>query len=131
MGQRTHSDRKCYNEGMRQATLRNGTIILVRPCRTVIVLPCGKIVRGEPQGTSEQAQTALDLGYGEDVGAMVTDHDPLHAIATAILGLPFSFSLMAAAGLREHEKFSQAEESYVLAMQRFAKMCEIDIFRIG
>lgn len=101
---------------MRRATLRNGTIILVRPGRTVIILPCGKIVRGEPQGTPEQAQTALDLGYGDDVGAMVSDHDPLHAIICDMLGLPTSYSLSGG-----DPELARWEEAAVIATQRFMR----------
>lgn len=99
---------------MRRATLHNGTIILVRPSRTVIILPCGKIVRGEPQGTPEQAQTARDLGYGDDVGAMVTDHDPAHALLCDWLGLPTSFSLSG-----RDDDLARWEEAAVIAVQRF------------
>lgn len=116
MAQRAHPGHKCYTPGMRRATLRNGTIILVRPSRTVIILPCGKIVRGEPQGTLEQAQTALDLGYGEDVGAMVTDHDPLHCIIADMLGLPTSYSLSGG-----DPELAAWEEAAVIATQRFMR----------
>src|SRR5678809_499483 len=101
---------------MPRITLRNGTRISVRPGRTVVILPCGKVVRGRPQGTAEQAQMARDLGYSDNVDAMVADHDPLHAMLCDWLGLPTSITLSGG-----DPELARWEEAAVLAVQRFMR----------
>jgi hypothetical protein len=102
---------------------RNGTLIEIRPASTRITLPTGETVIGEAQHTAEQRHTARRLGYGDDVLAMVRDHDPLHSLLAAWLGLPASYGIMAAAGLLKPEDADLAayEEAAVLAVQRFMR----------
>lgn len=102
---------------MRRARLRNGTRIAISGNYTVVALPDGKIVRGRPQQNAEQMQTAHDLGYGNDVNAMVADHDPLHALLCDFLGLSTSFSLSGG-----NETIARSEEAAVLAVQKFMKL---------
>lgn len=95
---------------------QNGTIIILENGGSRVILPDGHEVFGRPQGTPEQAQTALDLGYGEDVLAMVREHDPLHALLTDWLGLPYSFSLA-----EPYHWLAPYEEAAVIATQRFLR----------
>lgn len=104
-----------------EETLSNGTRIKVGPSWVVITLPNGREVHAHPD--DESHHMALLLGYGDDVAAMTRDHDPLHARLTAMLGLPYSLSLMTAAGCEVPEDLTFAEESLVLSAQRFLQEC--------
>lgn len=59
----------------------------------VIVLPCGMVVEGKPQGSELQSNIAKELGYGSDVLSMVKDYDPLHVLLCEWLGISKSFSI--------------------------------------
>lgn len=98
--------------------------VRVFPDHTEVTLPSGTVVTGYPQGSDHQAETARRLGYGDDVLAMVLDHDPLHARLCDWLGIPASYSLRLAAGeLPADETYlAQAEEEAVIAVQRFIQM---------
>jgi hypothetical protein len=88
-----------------------------------ITLSCGAVIDGRPHTTASYRATARDLGYGEDGAlAMCRDHDPLHALLCNWLGLGDSIALRCAAGLRSENKISAAEESAVLAVQRFMRL---------
>ena len=72
-----------------------------------------------------QAETARQLGYGDDVAAMNADHDPLHRALCAWLGVE-SQALRAAAGERltkEEQDRAAFEEAAVLAVQKFMRLC--------
>lgn len=101
---------------MMRAMLANGTRIAIRGPRTVIILPDGRVIRGRPQRGPAQAETARELGYGDDVGAMIADHDPLHALLCDFLRLPTSFALSGG-----NPDLAEAEETAVLAVQRFMR----------
>lgn len=97
--------------------LCNGSVVEVDDDRhTVVILSDGTTICGCPQGSAEQAETAHDLGYGDDVAAMVAEHDPLHAILCAWLGLPTSYALSAPGTELAHH-----EEAAVIAVQRFMR----------
>ncbi len=76
--------------------LANGTVIRARNGRCITRLPNGRILRA--CANAETATMAERLGYGSDLAACVEQHDALHAIVIAAIGLPYSLSLMAAAG---------------------------------
>jgi hypothetical protein len=76
---------------------RNGTLIEIRPASTRITLPSGETALGEAQHTESQRRTARQLGYGDDVLAMVRQHDPLHALLADWLGIEASYGIMAGA----------------------------------
>ena len=81
------------------------------------VLSNGTEVFAGPEDRSPEM--ARRLGYGSDVDAMTRDHDPLHARLTDWLGMPFSYSLMEAAGCDVDPKLAILEEAAVLAVQEF------------
>lgn len=111
--------------------LGNGTGIVVTEGGTAITLPTGELVRGVPHGefdkdgalipSPEQLATARSTGYGEDVLQMVREHDPLHALLCDWLGLPTSYGLEVAAGIREAGELDWLEEAAVLAVTVFMR----------
>lgn len=104
--------------------LRNGTKIEIKPNGSCVVLPCGLVVEGQPHDTESYCATARELGYGDDILAMCREHDPLHALLCAWLGLPSSYSLRYAAGDLDHadRHLADVEEAAVMAVQRFMRM---------
>lgn len=96
------------------------TRILVHAAGSTVILPGGHVVEGRPQRTPEQAETARDLGYGDDVLGMVRDHDPLHVLLCAWLGIE-SNSMRAAAGLDHDSELAVIEEVAVIAVQRLMR----------
>jgi hypothetical protein len=87
-----------------------------------ITLSCGTVVSGCPHDTDSYRATAVALGYGCDTVAMCRDHDQLHARLCAWLEVGDSFALRCAAGLRDEDEISGAEEAAVLAVQRFMRL---------
>lgn len=90
-------------------------------CRTVF--PDGAAVPASPEGTPEQAATARELGYGEDVAGMVRDHELAHTLIAEWCGLPGSPTLrrVATGAPREDADGEWWEEALVLAFQRFVR----------
>lgn len=73
---------------------------------------------------SGQFTTAARLGYGNDVGQMTVDHDPLHAVLAYTMGQE-SFSLRWAAGHhRNGALLAQGliEETAVMELQKLLRM---------
>lgn len=97
--------------------LANGTIVNIGPSWVHTILPNGRDVHAHPDADS--ARMARRLGYGRDVAALTRDHDALHAMLTAWLGMPFSYSLMLAAGCDVCPAMAALEEEAVLAVQEF------------
>lgn len=87
-----------------------------------ITLSTGHVVLGEPQDNDEYRETARRLGYGDDTLQCCRDHDPLHMRLAQWLGFHESFSLLCAAGVRDRDEISAAEEDAVCAVQRFARL---------
>lgn len=72
---------------------------------------------------SDQAQTARELGYGEDVRAMNREHDLIHLDLCTWLRIP-SLAIQQAAGRRlsqEDAGLAAIEEDAVLAVQRLIR----------
>jgi hypothetical protein len=109
------------------ARLRNGTLVEVLPTGSRITLPNGGVVDGAPHDTDEYRATAQRLGYGDDTLALCHDHDPLHAVVCAWLGLPDSFALRCAAGLEKESELSATEECAVLALQKFMRLAGVGL----
>jgi hypothetical protein len=97
--------------------LSNGTRIDTGPDWACVTLPNGREIHARPN--DESAGMASRLGYGRDVAAMTREHDPLHARLTDMLGLPYSVSLMTAAGCLPESELAGLEEDAVLAVQIF------------
>ena len=116
-------------EPLRVIRCRNGTVVRIFETWAETVLPGGQVVYATPQHTPEQAETARDLGYGDDVDAMTRDHDALHSALCDWLGLPASFSMMDAAGLLHEADRPKAwaEESAVLALQKLMVMAGVRV----
>ena len=102
--------------------LANGTRIERGRGWCCVTLPNGKAVHARPDADSPRMAEAL--GYGADVDRMTHDHDALHALLTDWLGLPYSFSLMAAAGEPIDPALAAEEEAAVLALQRFVRAAD-------
>lgn len=87
---------------------------------TTITLPCGLVVEGRPHDTDGYRATAAALGYGDGPEAALAccrDHDALHALLAAWLGIPESYSLRQAAGLPIDADLAAIEEAAVMAVQ--------------
>lgn len=97
--------------------LANGTRISVGPDWVHTILPGGQEVHAHPN--AESPEMAIRLGYGGDVAALTREHDVLHSALCDLLGLPFSLSLAAAAGLAVSPRLALLEERAVLAAQEF------------
>jgi hypothetical protein len=110
--------------------LKNGTRVEVLPTGSRITLPTGEIVEGAPHDTDAYRATAQRLGYGVGPDAALEccrDHDPLHAIVSAVLGFPGgSFSLRDAAGMLPEElrELACLEEDLVLRAQKLMSLAK-------
>ncbi|MFW6079074.1 MAG: hypothetical protein ACODAE_05595 [Gemmatimonadota bacterium] len=87
---------------------------------TETVFPDGTKCCALPEGTPEQAETAEELGYGDDVHAMCREHEALHTLLALARGLPHSPTLWDVAHgppdpAPDHH---YEEEADVLALQR-------------
>lgn len=106
----------------RRKNHRSGSTIEILPEGSRITLSCGTVVEGRPHDTDSYRAMARELGCGDDTLAMCREHDPLHAMLCDWLGLGESLSLLCAAGLRAEDEISAAEETAVLAVQRFIRL---------
>ena len=97
--------------------LANGTRITIGPDWVRTVLPTGAEVHASYDPDSPRM--ARRLGYGDDWEAMTREHDPLHSRLCDFLGMPFSYSLMQAAGADVCPQLAALEEDAVLAVQEF------------
>lgn len=90
---------------------------------TETVFHDGTKVSATPTRTPEQMETALRLGYGEDVAALCREHEILHTWLCERFGLPYSPTLWAVAHgqgdgcVALHHQ--QEEETLVLAFQAY------------
>lgn len=102
---------------MIRETLLNGLLVQVDDKGHTRISRLGCDRAGAPEGTEGQAATARELGYGDDVAAMVADHDPLHARLCDWLGLADSEALFGG-----RPEVAAAEEAAVLAVQKFMRL---------
>lgn len=96
----------------------NGTLVRIYAQGTEIILPDGKVVLGTPHNTRSYRQQAEALGYGADTLSMCLDHDPLHALLSDWLGLPYSRSLYHG---KQKTVLGVLEEQAVLAVQMYMR----------
>ncbi len=73
--------------------------------------------------------TIRALGYQTPM-EMLRDHDELHEKLCSWLGLGDSFVLQCAAGLRNEDKVSAAEEEAVRAIYKFMRLAGISVVDI-
>jgi len=81
---------------------------------TCVRLPDGQEIHGAP--FPEQAEFPLAKIYHGNLNAMCRQHDPLHALLCAWIGVP-SHSLQQAAGLPADPELAAYEEEAVIAVQ--------------
>lgn len=103
-----------------ETLLSNGTWIVAGPGFCMTRLPNGRTLNARPNEDSDRM--AWRLGYRGDVQTMTMEHDALHARLTDLLGFPYSFSLMQAAGCKVDPVIAGMEEDAVLAIQRLRQM---------
>jgi hypothetical protein len=114
---------------LRTLRLRNGTEVRIGPYWAVTVLPGGAEVHAHPR--PDQAAIAAELGY-PNAAALTREHDPLHSLLAAWLGLPASFAIREAAGdlpVAQH-RLADLEEAAVLALQRFMRAAGVELENI-
>lgn len=87
---------------------------------TETVFPDGTKCPALPHRTPEQAHTAAELGYGDDVDAMCREHEVLHTLLALARGLPHSPTLwdVAHGPPDPAPDYHYEEEAEVLALQR-------------
>lgn len=85
-------------------------------------LPDGSIATGVPMHREEDIARAHALGY-DDVWAMTKEHDRFHAMLADFLGLAESPVLRHSVLGNEGNEITWAEETAVLAIQRFLNLC--------
>lgn len=104
---------------LERCELSNGTKISIGPKWAITRLPNGAEVHAHPR--EDQADTAMELGYGTDIEAMTRDHDPLHSRLMDFLKAPYSYSLMLAAGCDVDPRIAALEEAAVMAVQKLKR----------
>lgn len=86
-----------------------------------ITMKNGEVIEGRMQHSEDQANSARELGYGDNTGAMVRLHDPLHVMICDRLGLEASFSMLYACGWltpeEQKDRIAHSEEAAVYNMQ--------------
>lgn len=105
----------------REVKLKNGTKITVGPSWVVTTLPNGMVVHAHTDESSEHM--AKELGY-KTVEELTICHDILHSLLMDWLNMPYSYSLMNAAGCEVDQHISNYEEEAVLAIHRILNSVE-------
>lgn len=104
-----------------------GTEVRIGPAGVVTRLPSGDVIRARPN--AESAAMADRLGYGADVKALTSDHDPLHVWLANVCGLPSSAALSAVAAHRSGDRLAALEEAAVLAVQAYCRAAGLQPWR--
>lgn len=105
--------------------LRNGSRVEIDYAFSRVTFADGTEITGAPQWTEEQDRQAEAIGI--TVEQMVAEHDPLHEILAAALGLSCSPSLRAAANHEGWTDLARAEEAAVLALQAYLAQLNISV----
>lgn len=91
-----------------------------------VILPDNVAFTACPQKDQEYADRAIRLGYGiyaNPIHHMNMEHDAMHALLAAVLGLDVSPALHATGHGIPIDDLTGAEEDLVLAAQRFVNLC--------
>lgn len=73
----------------------------------------------QAETAADQARTAQELGYGEDVNAMVREHEILHTLLAEARGQEYSPTLFDVAHGVLNQWYHYPEEKDVLAFQKY------------
>ena len=109
------------------------SVIAIAPECVTTTLHGGAVVHAEPHDTPEYAETAARLGYGADVARMNRDHELMHSLIAAWLGLPESPVMRAVAdGTWQHDPggLLALEEEACCIMQRLAMAWNVDLLTL-
>lgn len=95
-------------------------------------------VEAVPHDTEEYRARARSLGYPDDpagLACMSRDHELCHSLAAVWLGLPMSPTMrgiaLRQAGIGPWFLGWREEEALVLAAQRFARLCDVDLVALA
>lgn len=114
---------------MKSLRLGKATVELHDGDLTVTKLPDGE-VPAVPQDSGVYRARAERLGYGQDTARMSREHEVVHALLNAWLGLPYSPTLHGVATGREWP-YWHLEEAAVLALQAYCRVHNIDIVELA
>lgn len=87
----------------------------------------GSVTEADHAAQPGQAKTAASIGYSS-AEAMNREHDLAHSLLAHWLGLDYSPTLHAVAN-GQRSAIWEAEESAVLALQRFARAAGVDLVK--
>lgn len=113
-----------------QSLVLGRSILQIWPHGATTILPDGRELPAAPNDTPEYRATAARLGYPQDDAGclqMCRDHEATHSAIAALLGLPASPALWNAALGRGPSALTGADEDAAMALQRLARMLDIDL----
>jgi len=109
-------------------TLHFGTTkVEVYPDHTMITFADGFEVPGAPEDTDEYRATADKFGYGTDTLKLCQEHEVMHIAFCHWLGIQSPTMRRLQTNDESLAKMNRLEEAAVLAIQRFARECDIDL----
>ena len=91
----------------------------------------GRSIPASPSGDPAQKQTALELGYGENVGLMCREHEIAHTLVCWLMGIGPSPVLEDVAEGRPADDWHWQEESAALALQRCCRSKGVSIIGLA
>lgn len=95
------------------------TVFIIGDGWSKTVFADGQEVEAVAHDTNSYRETALHLGYGNDVARMSADHELVHSWLCHALGMQYSPALRSVVGDAADYRHG-LEEDAVLAVQRFA-----------
>jgi hypothetical protein len=109
-------------------TLQFGTTkVEVFPDQTLITFEDGFAVPGAPEDTDEYRATAEKFGYGSDTLKLCQEHEVMHIALCHWLGVKSPTMRRLQTNDDSLAKLNRLEEAAILALQRFARECNIDL----
>lgn len=109
-----------------------GTVMEIGPTEIVNILPDGVRVPAAPHDTASYRETAASHGYGADTIMLCREHEIMHNLLAAWLGLPESPTMrQVAGGGLAPTPLSSLEEGAVLAIQRFTRALGVDLLHLA
>jgi hypothetical protein len=110
------------------ATLQFGTTTVeVFPDHTMIRFEDGFTVAGAPEDTDDYRATADKFGYGTDTLKLCQEHEVMHIALCHWLGVESPTMRRLQTNDESLAKLNRLEEAAILAIQRFARECNIDL----